>query len=292
MQHAPQRDRIKGFRFRQSAATMALKMLLEGVSIRATSRLTGLDKDTVQRIMEVAGRQCCEFMIHAIDNHPFKDIQIDEQWGFVGMKEKTAFHQGFCDDVVGDAYTYTAIDRESKMVICFRIGKRTADDTWRFIEKLYTCVTGRPQISTDGFTPYRQAIPLTWRYDCDFAQLVKKYGSPDQTGQRRYSPARIVGVDQRAVCGEPKSENVCTSHVERHNLTTRMQVRRMTRLTNGFSKKWENHEAMLGLFYAWYNWVRPHSTLKTTPAVAAGIASEPWTLERLLTESAKYAVTA
>jgi len=200
----PEPKPLPGLSTDLKTATMALKMLLEGMSIRATSRLTGLDKDTVQRIMEVAGRQCCEFMMHAIDNHPFEDIQVDEQWGFVGMKEKTAFHQGFCDDVVGDAYTFTAIDRDSKMVICFRLGKRTSDDTWRFIEQLYTCVTGRPQISTDGWKPYAQAIPLTWRYDCDFAQLVEKYGSPDQTGQRRYSPARIIGIDQRAVCGEPK----------------------------------------------------------------------------------------
>ncbi|REJ87005.1 MAG: IS1 family transposase [Planctomycetota bacterium] len=268
------------------SAVMALRLLLEGMSIRATARITNLDKDTVQRIVETAGRQCCQFMADAIDNHPFGDIQIDEQWGFVGMKEKTAFFQGGAADA-GDAYTFTAIDRDSKMVICFHLGKRDSDHTWEFVEKLYRCVSGRPQISTDGFRPYMQAIPLTWRFDCDYAQLVKKYGSPDQQGQRRYSPARIIGVDERAVCGSPDEDHICTSHVERHNLTTRMQVRRMTRLTNGFSKKWENHEAMLGLFYAWYNWCRKHSTLKTTPAVSAGLTDEPWSLEKLLTESAK-----
>ena len=270
-------------------ATFALGLLLEGMSVRATSRMTGLDKNTILRLMVQAGEQCHEFLEKTVWNLPFRNLQVDEQWGYIGMKEKTAFAKGAGAEV-GDAYIFTAIDRESKFVACFHVGKRDSDNTWTFIEKLYVCVSGRPQITTDGFTPYHQAIPLTWRFECDFAQLIKQYGSPDVKEQRRYSPAAIVGIDKKAVCGQPDESQISTSHIERQNLNNRMHNRRLTRLTNAFSKKWENHEAMFALYICWYNWCRPHMTLKTTPAVAAGLAQGKWTLERLLSESAKVAV--
>jgi hypothetical protein len=155
---------------------------------------------------------------------------------------------------------------------------------------LHHCVSGRPQITTDGYKPYIQAIPLTWGYDCDYARLIKTYGSPPAEDQRRYSPANIIGIIQKAICGKPDQRRITTSHIERHNLTNRMHNRRFTRLTNAFSKKRENHNAMFALYAAWYNWCRPHMTIKTTPSVAAGLAKEPWTLERLLKESASIAV--
>ena len=262
-----------------------LSMLLEGMSIRATCRLTGADKSTVLRVIVQAGKQCQRFMAETVWNHPFEDLQIDEQWSFVRMKEKTAQAIG-AGEGVGDAYAYLAIDRDTKFIACFHIGRRDSDETWRFVEKLYRCVSGRPQISTDGFGPYHQAIPLTWRHDCDYAQIVKQYGSPDQKEQRRYSPAHIIGVERKTVCGSPDKSRISTSHIERQNLNNRMHNRRFTRLTNAFSKKWENHEAMFALYIAWYNFCRPHMTLKTTPAVAAGFAKQRWTLERLLRESA------
>ena len=222
---------------------------------------------------------------------------MDEQWGFVGCKEKTAFIKGYGAEV-GDAYVYTAIDRTSKFLIAFHVGKRSSDDTWTFIEKLKGCISGRPQISTDGYSSYSQAVPMTFDYDVDFAQLSKSYGNVDTTGQRRYSPASITGVFHKVICGNPVERQISTSHVERHNLSTRMANRRMTRLTNAHSKKWENHEAMLALWYCWYNYCRPNMAFKkkgertppTTPAMKAGLASGVWTLETLLSKSAAAAL--
>jgi len=172
----------------------------------------GLDKNTILRLMVQAGEQCDRFLTRVVDNLPFQNLQVDEQWGYIGMKEKTAFAKGAGSEV-GDAYIFTAIDRESKFVACFHVGKRDSDNTWAFIEKLYCCVTGRPQIATDGYGPYSKAIPLTWRYECDFAQLIKQYGSPDVEDQRRYSPAAIVGIDKKAVSGQPDESQISTSHI-------------------------------------------------------------------------------
>lgn len=269
-------------------AALALKLLLEGMSIRATERLTGLHRDTIMGLMVQAGEQCQRFLAGTIQNHPFADIQIDEQWGFVGCKEKTAILKHYGPGC-GDAYVYTAIDRDSKFLIAFHVGKRSSDDTWAFIDRLKDCVSGRPQITTDGWKPYVPAIQFNWNWEVDYAQVHKTYGQTDPMGPRRYSPAAIIDVERKPVCGNPNESRISTSHVERHNLSTRMHCRRMTRLTNAHSKKWENHEAMLALWYCWYNYCRKHQTLKTTPAVAAGLASEPWTLERLLTESAATA---
>lgn len=269
-------------------AARALAMLLEGMSIRATARLTGLDKDTVQRIVERAGAQCLQFMADKMTGLTLGDVQVDEVWSFVGMKERTAWTHGTIFDV-GDAYVYTAIDRTSKLLACFHVGKRSADDANQFAEKLAACfVPGhRPQISTDGFSPYRVAIPAAFGHNVDHGVVVKQFGPNGATDNRRYSPPSIVGFKLVQNAGRPNADRICTSHVERHNLTIRMQNRRFTRLTNAFSKKWENHQAMFALFAAWYNFCRKHQTIKTTPAVAAGLTTEAWTLKRLLEESAK-----
>lgn len=232
-------------------------MLLEGMSVRATERLTGLHRDTIIGLMVRAGEQCKAMLSVAVLQHPFANIQIDEQWGFVGCKEKTAFLNHYGPEV-GDAYTFTALDRETKYVVAFHVGKRSSDDTWAFMEKVRGCVSGRPQISTDGYGPYRNAVPMTFGFDVDFAQISKNYGLDDATGPRRYSPASIKAVFRNVICGQPVENQISTSHVERHNLSTRMANRRMTRLTNAHSKKWENHEAMLALWYCWYNYCRKH----------------------------------
>lgn len=267
-------------------AVAALNMLLEGMSIRAASRLTGIDKDTVQRLMERSGEQCRQFFEQAVDGVNVQDIQCDEIWAFVGAKERTAFQKDLLWGL-GDAYVFTAIDKASKLLICFHVGRRSSDDAEAFARKLAAKVACRPHISTDGYQPYHTAIPAAFGYNVDHGMLIKQYGQPDTQGRRRYSPARIIGSKPYQNSGHSDAGQICTSHVERHNLTVRMQNRRFTRLTNAFSKKWENHEAMFALFAAWYNFCRKHSTLKTTPAVAAGLASEGWTLERLLVESAK-----
>ena len=191
-------------------------------------------------------------------------------------------------DFCGDRYVYTAIDRDSKLLLCWHAGQRNEVDTWRFTDKLYAAVSGRPTISTDRWTSYTSAIPLTFREAVDYAQVIKTFQSGNgKDAQTRYSPGKVIAVEKKVVCGSVNLHEAGTSRMERFNLTTRMTLRRFTRLTNGHSKKNRNHDAMLGLYFAWYNWCRKHMTSKMTPAVNAGIATEQWTLERLLTEAAK-----
>lgn len=268
------------------AAVQALSMLLEGMSIRAVCRLTGLRVKTIAALMVQAGEQCAQFLADTLRDIPAADVQCDEQWGFLAMKERTAFEHGGGADV-GDCYVFTAIDRDTKVLLTFHVGKRTSDDAHRFSAKLAIAVSGRPQVSTDGFKPYHVAIPEAFNHAVDHGMLIKQYGSPSASEARRYSPAKIIGCKVYSNSGRPNLDRVCTSHVERHNLSNRMHNRRLTRLTNAFSKKWENHAAMFALYAAWYNFCRRHQTIKTTPAVAAGLTDQPWTLERLLSESAK-----
>jgi transposase-like protein/IS1 family transposase len=270
------------------AAAFALQLLLEGTSVRATSRLTGLDKNTILRIMVQAGEQCFQFLADTMQNVKTAEIQCDEVWSFVGKKEKTAFFDGSADGC-GDAYIFTAIDRNTKLLFCFHVGRRSGEDAALFADKLALCCSDsiRPHVSTDGYTPYHTAIPSAFGNNVDHGMLIKQYASPTGKGQQRYSPATIIGAKHYQNAGTSKPGQICTSHVERSNLTIRMQNRRFTRLTNAFSKKWENHQLMFALFVAWYNFCRPHMTLNTTPAVAAGLATEKWSLERLLQRSAR-----
>jgi len=274
-------------------AAFALQLLLEGTSIRATARLTNLDKDTVQRIMEQAGEQCFQFLADTMQNVRASDIQCDEVWSFVNCKERTAFLQN-AGAGCGDAYIFTALDRYTKLLFCFHVGRRTAEDAMLFADKLALCVSDstRPHVSTDGFNPYHTAIPQAFGFNVDHGMLIKQFGTPSQSEQRRYSPASIIGAKEYQNLGHSEPGQICTSHIERSNLTVRMQNRRFTRLTNAFSKKWENHQLMFALFVAFYNFCRVHMTLKTTPAVAAGLASETWSIERQLKASAKSSLAA
>ena len=218
-------------------------------------------------------------------------MQVDEIWGFVGVKEKNARRLYHAPDH-GDAYCYFAIDRETKLVLCHMAGRRDAAHADAFMGILAGCVRKSFHLSTDGFRPYQNAVPANLFGRVDHGMLVKRYGiDPNGDGPRWYSPAAITGIDKRANHGDPDFDRICTSHVERANLTLRMQVRRMTRLTNGFSKKAQNHRAMLGLFFGWYNFVRPHRTLKATPAERHGVADGQWKIGRLLQEAA-YAAAA
>lgn len=279
---------LAGMQTSLKEAVMALRMLLEGMSLRAASRLTGLDRETILRAMIQAGEQCRAFMEANIHGVKAEQVELDEQWAFIYCKARTAKFIGRAEDSgVGDSYVFTAIDRSSKLLLCWHLGKRDGSDTKKFVEKLHPCVSGRPQISTDGWASYKEAVTSEWDGNVDYAMIVKDFINPPKEDQRRYSPAAIIRVKKTVVCGNPDESAIGTSRMERFNLSTRMHNRRYTRLTNAHSKKWANHEAMLGLQFAWYNWCRKHMTIKTTPAVAAGLATEPWTLERLLTEAAK-----
>jgi IS1 family transposase len=257
-----------------------LRLLSEGNSIRSTERLTGVHRDTIIDAMVEAGKACQRFLEETIRHIPVENIQADEIWGFVGCKEKTRIAKNY-GDLCGDAYTYTAMERDTKLIVAWHLGKRCPEDTLEFAEKLRSATTGRFQLTTDGYTPYRTAIPFVFGPRLDFAQLTKEYGTTEE-GQRRYSPPEVIGITIAIRTGAPNPADICTSHVERHNRQIRMQVRRLTRLTDAHSKKWENHEAALALFFAYYNFCRVHMTLKDTPAVKAGLAAEPWSVMELL----------
>jgi IS1 family transposase/transposase-like protein len=265
-------------------AAMCLQMLLEGVSIRSIERLTGTHRDTIMALLVEAGERCQAFLEREVRGVPVDDVQADEIWGFVGCKERVRERENYAE-WFGDAYCFTALERSNKMIIAWHLGKRSPQDTWLFAEKLAHATSGRFQLTTDGYTPYRTAIPGTLGGRVDFARLVKVYAIPEGE-ERRYSPPQVVAAVPTLCCGDPDPDLICTSHVERSNLSIRMSVRRMTRLTNAFSKKWENHEAALALFFGYYNYCRVHMTLRATPAIAAGLTTETWSLRELLERAA------
>jgi IS1 family transposase len=211
------------------------------------------------------------------------DVQCDELWGYVGMKEKTKTAKGKDDVTIGDAWTFVAIERRSKLVLAWHLGRRSERDTVAFTEKLAAATEGSFQITTDGFKPYQDAVVLSLGVQgVDFAQLVKMYAATPES-ETRYSPAECIGCKKVPIFGHPDMSKVSTSHVERQNLSMRMSMRRLTRLTNAFSKKWEKLYAMLALYFAWYNFVRIHQTLRVTPAMEAGITDHIWEIKELLT---------
>jgi transposase-like protein/IS1 family transposase len=270
-----------GRRLAAEKLVMCLRLFFEGNSVRSIERLTGVHRDTFLAAMVATGEKCERFLETAILGVPVNDVEADEIWGFVGCKQRTAMDRNYGPEK-GDAYCFTAIERTTKLLLTFHLGKRDPFHTTIFAEKLRDATSGRFQLTTDGYRPYLNAIPATFMGRVDYATLVKVYGEPTEEESRRYSPGRILEVKVDVQLGSPDPDRICTSIVERSNKTVRMQIRRMTRLTDGHSKKWENHNAALGLFFAYYNFCRKHSTIKTTPAVAAGLTSEPWTVDRLL----------
>jgi IS1 family transposase len=255
-----------------------ITLLVEGCSIRSIQRITGVDQNTIMKILILAGDRCQRLLESKCRNIPVSDVQCDEIWGFVGCKEK---HNQTGNPEFGDAYCFIAIERTSKLVLTWHLGRRTAHDTEYFVEKLNEATTGKIQVTTDGFGPYFDAIHTSLGTRVDYAQLIKVYAAPTDE-EHRYSPASVVEAIAKPVWGQPDPERICTSHVERQNLTMRMQIRRLTRLTNAFSKKRENLWAALALYFAWYNFCRTHRTIRCTPAMEARIADHIWTLGELL----------
>lgn len=216
-----------------------------------------------------------------------KDIQMDEIWAFIGAKQKTVNQReaGY-DEKVGSAYTFTAIESESKLIVAWHLGKRSLQDTEIFLDKVYHAVDNgtdsRYQVSTDAFKGYEHSVNEILGARADYGQIIKLYNKPN-ANEVRYSAGDCIGIKKRVICGNPDKEKISTSFVERANLTMRMSIRRFTRLTNAFSKKWENHNYALALHFAYYNFCRGHKSLDgATPAMAAGIASTFWTLKELI----------
>jgi transposase-like protein/IS1 family transposase len=267
-------------------ALMVLHMLVEGISIRSISRLTGVEKKTILSLLVLAGERCERLLDDKLRKVKVNDLQLDEIWAYVGMKEKTKNRRGKGDDEqLGDAYTFVAFERDSKLILAWHLGRRTSRDTLLFTEKIFTAVDGTEgniQVSTDGFAAYPDAIAYSLGTRADYAQLIKIYGAPEPD-EHRYSPSKVIEAIPTPRFGNPDPEKICTSHVERQNLNIRMAMRRFTRLTNGFSKKWENLKAALALYFAYYNFCRIHSTIRCTPAMEAGVTKHVWELKDLLT---------
>jgi transposase-like protein/IS1 family transposase len=265
-------------------AEMCLRLLVEGNSIRSTERVTGVNRNTILDLLVLVGEKCERLLNDKIKGLSVSDVEADEMWGFVGMKERTKKHQLRHNEAgLGDAYTFVAIERNTKLVLAWHLGRRTNTDTERFTEKLYEATSGRFQLTTDGFAAYVPAVSYSLGTRVDFAQLTKIYAQDAQGGgERRYSPPVVVDIIPTPRIGNPDPARICTSHVERQNLTMRMMMRRLTRLTNGFSKKWENLKAALALHFAYYNFCRIHKTIRCTPAMEAGITQSVWELKDLL----------
>jgi len=264
-------------------AEFVLKCLLEGMSIRATVRLTDVSKNAIQRIIQVAGIRCKEFMEKVVVDQPVKDVECDEIWNFIGCKERHIKEKGISDIGIGDCYNYYGMERHTKFILAWECGKRSSDTTEAFVEKLGRACSrsGRYQVSTDGYGPYGTTV---WRHmspESSHGMIVKMFQSTGKGG--RYSPGTITAIKKMNIYGNVDESRTSTSIIERANVTLRMQVRRMTRLTNAHSKKWENHESMMAIYFAWYNWCRKHETLKgDTPAMAQGLAPKHWTISELL----------
>jgi len=277
-------DRPLGtMRLDMDRAVLCLSLLTEGSSIRSTERVAGVHRDTICRLLRVAGAKCEALMNRLVRGIQVADVQCDELWNFVGMKERTKKLKKNTDPEMGDVYTFTGIERNSKLLLGFHMGRRTSEDASIFMAKMDAATSGRFQISTDGFNGYPGAVEKHLGGRVDFGQLIKTYSAETVDAERRYSPARIISAEKVAVSGSPAEERICTSHVERSNLHIRMQMRRFTRLTNAFSRKRDNLRAALALHFAAYNFTWMHRGIRCTPAMAAGIARKPWTVRDLLT---------
>jgi IS1 family transposase len=264
----------------RSKQVAVLNALVEGVSVRGTERLTGVNRETVLNLLVRVGNGCASLLNDRMRDLPCTRLEIDELWAFIGKKQRNVRET---DDAsrVGDAWTYVAIDADTKLVPCVLTGKRDAVTTNAFISDLASRLRNRVQISTDGLRMYVRAIEASFPTGVDYAMIVKEYEA-EPAGAGRYSPPKVSATEKIPVLGAPIEELVSTSFVERQNLTMRMQIRRFTRLTNAHSKKLENHNAAIALHFAHYNFARVHGTLRVTPAMAAGLSSTLWSMDELL----------
>ena len=262
-----------------------VKALVDGNSIRGTSRIAGVAINTVVKLLADIGAAALEYQDTVMHDLPCKRLQADEIWSFVYAKAKNVPEERKGEFGVGDIWTWTAICADTKLIPSWMVGTRDADAAKAFLEDLAGRLRDPVQLTTDGHGAYLAAVEEAFGTDIDYAMLVKLYGS-DAEQEKRYSPAKCVGAEPRTVQGKPDPKHISTSYVERQNLTMRMSMRRFTRLTNAFSKKLENHMHAIALHFLYYNFVRPHKSLSkpypTTPAMAAGISDHVWAFEELV----------
>jgi IS1 family transposase len=255
--------------------------LVEGNSIRSIGRMTDVDRNTINSLLLRTGERCAVLLDERMRQLPCRRLQCDEIWTYVGKKQRHVRK----DDApeLGDQWVYVALDADTKLIPAYRVGKRSSENTQVFMQDVWSRIADhRIQLTTDAYIFYTKAVEQSFGGDVDYAQLKKLYGDYGQHGNERYSPSPIMEVISKTVSGVPDPTHVSTSYIERQNLTIRMQMRRFTRLTNAFSKKLENLKAACALHFAHYNFCRVHSSLRLTPAMAAGVASEIWPLTALL----------
>jgi len=265
----------------------AIRCLVEGNSIRSTVRITGAAKNTVTKLLVELGRACWEYQNQALRGLTSKRVQCDEIWSFVGCKEKNLPDTKRGEFGVGDVWTWTAMDADTKPMICWQVGERDAATAYDLVSDLESRLANPVQLTTDGLRIYLTAVEAVFGADIDYAMLVKLYGS-DAEGEKRYSPPVCIAAERTPIMGRPDPKHISTNYVERQNLTMRMGLRRFTRLTNAFSKKLENHACAVSLHFMFYNFARVHQSLETekgqqrTPAMVAGIADHVWSVEEIV----------
>lgn len=263
-----------------------VKALVEGSSIRATARMSGVAINTVMKLLIDLGSACLDFHDEVMTDLPCTRLQCDEVWSFVYAKAKNVPEPYKGEFGYGDVWTWTAICADTKLVPAWRVGGRDGGEAYEFMVDLASRLKNRVQLTTDGLKAYLQAVEDAFGSDIDYAMLIKLYGPEPKEEQRRYSPAECVGTETKVIQGNPDKAHISTSYVERSNLTMRMSMRRFTRLTNAFSKKLENHMYAVALHFTYYNFCRTHSSLSKpypkTPAMAAGVADHIWSVAELL----------
>ena len=253
-----------------------IHLLCEGNSIRAITRLTGFSKTTVSKLVVDAGQAAAWYQDRVFQSLKCRRLQIDEVWGFVAAKQKNVARMKRLTVDAGDAWLWLATDAETKLVPCWHVGTRDGDAAMEFIDDLASRLASRTQITTDGHRAYLDAIDTAFGGEVDYAMLVKLYGAAPESAKGRYSPAECTSAIKTPISGDPEWKHISTSYAERNNLNVRMHTRRMTRLTNAFSKKMENHAHAMALHFLYYNFFRIHKTLKVTPAIAAGVTDRLW----------------
>jgi IS1 family transposase len=263
------------------ARAQALQMMAEGVSLRAITRLTGTSRTTLIKLLEDAGQAFSEYQDRTLMNLPCKRLQVDEAWAFCYAKQKNVPTAKAAPEGAGDIWTWVGLDAQTKLAVSWYVGGRDSEAAMIFMDDLAKRLANRVQLTSDGHKAYLEAVEGAFGSDIDYAMLVKVYG-PAPEGQRRYSPAECIGAVKHRVEGNPDPKHVSTSYAERQNLNIRMGNRRMTRLTNAFSKKAANHAHMMAIYFMHYNFVRIHQTLKITPAMAAGVTSKLWEMSDMV----------
>ena len=260
--------------------TLAVSMLAEGNSIRSIERVTGVHRDTIMRLGVRTGQACARILDEKMRGLSCQQIEVDEIWGFIGAKRNNASQAG----AYGDVWTFIALDADTKLIPSFVIGKRDAYHAKAFMADLASRVNNRVQISSDALAAYADAVERGFGTNADYGQIVKTYSVTNlgKTAAVRYSPAEVVKTEKNIVSGTPDVDRISTSHVEKQNHTLRMHCRRLTRLTNAFSKKLENFEAAVALNFAYYNFCKMHNAIRCTPAMAAGVEKSQWTVSELV----------